>query len=334
MSEPQAGTRQEWKTVAEATPEVAAILNGASRITCLAHKDADADSLGSALGFAMAASSHVAEVAVVVPNPMPRLLSYLPGYSLVTSEPVKNDIVFTFDCPSVERFGDKGPIINAAKTVICIDHHRSNTSFGTLNIVEPTASATGQMVFRLLQLLKLPITAQTASCLYAALYTDTGGFRHENTTEEALRNGADLVGLGADAGYIALKSYKSRTVEQMRLEALAVSTLRGELGGRLIWSAVTTPMLVTAGADLQDAEGIIDQLQSIDTMKLAILFKEVDLQTTKISVRSRDEIDATAVCTPFGGGGHLRAAGAELRIPIKQAQQDVLAVARNVLGGE
>jgi len=323
----------EWMTVTQAIPDVSAILDNTEQITCLAHKDADADSLGSALGFAMAVSGRVARVNVVVPDPMPRLLSYLPGYAMVTTEPVQNNVVFTFDCPSIERFGDKGGLITGAQTVICVDHHRSNTSFGSINIVEPTASATGQMVFRLLQQLGLPITAQAASCLYAALYTDTGGFRHENTTEEALRNGADLVGLGANAGYIALKSYKSRTVEQMRLEALAVSTLRGEMGGKLIWSAVTTPMLVTAGADLQDSEGIIDQLQSIDTMKLAILFKEVNPQITRISVRSRDEIDATAVCTPFGGGGHLRAAGAELKIPIKQAQDDVLAVARKVLGG-
>jgi phosphoesterase RecJ-like protein len=113
---------------------------------------------------------------------------------------------------------------------------------------------------------------------------------------------------------------------------MAVARSQTESGGRLIWSEITSAMLEETGTTLQEAEGVIDQLQTVGPMKVAVLFKQAGPQLTKISVRSRDEIDATQVCTPFGGGGHRRAAGAELREPLETARKRVLDVARALLG--
>src|SRR5258708_18809317 len=121
----------------------------------------------------------------------------------------------------------------------------------------------------------MPINADVANNLYAALFTDTGGFRHENTTEEALRLGAELVHLGANPAWIALKSYKSRPVPMLKLEGLAVAALQTDCDGRLVWSQVTQEMLRKSGASMVQSEGIIDQLQSIYTLKTAVLFKEL-----------------------------------------------------------
>ena len=170
-----------------------------------------------------------------------------------------------------------------------------------------------------------------ATNLYAALLTDTGGFRHENTTEAALRLGASLVAAGADPGWVALKSFKSRSLSQVRLEGLSIAGMRAELDGRLLWSEVTGVMLDQAGADMQESEGIIDALQSIATMEIAILFKETTPDRTKISVRTREPFDATDVCTPFGGGGHRRAAGAEIGEPLPDSRRHVLEVARRLI---
>ncbi len=187
------------------------------------------------------------------------------------------------------------------------------------------------MVYGLLTSLGAPITADVATNLYAALFTDTGGFRHENTSETALRLGADLVAAGANPGWVALKSYKSRSVPQIKLEGLAVARLHTEFEGRLVWSQITQAMLEETGADMMESEGVIDQLQSIDTMEIALLFKENSPGVTKVSVRTRDPYDATAVCRPFGGGGHHRAAGAELREPLAVFEPRVLDVARELL---
>jgi bifunctional oligoribonuclease and PAP phosphatase NrnA len=321
-----------WPRLEDVVDPIRRIVEDAAQITCLAHKDADADSLGSALGFAQALRARGRAIRVVVPEPLPRLLEYLPGFEMVeTGGAPLGDTVFTFDCATLGRFGERRAEVEHAGTVVNIDHHLSNTAFGTINLVDATASATGQVIYRLLRELGAPINPAVATDLYAALFTDTGGFRHENTTEASLRLAAALVAAGADPGWVALKSYKSRSLAQVRLEGMAVAQMHSEMDGRLLWSEVTTAMLEEAGADLQDSEGIIDTLQSIATMQIAILFKQHTADRSKISVRTRDPIDATDVCTPFGGGGHRRAAGAEFGDPLPVAERKVLEVARRLI---
>lgn len=311
--------------------DIAALIDRSADIGCLAHKDADADSLGSALGFAISMRLMGHRVHAMAPAPAPRLLSFLPGYDTIENGDPHIDSLFTFDCASLARFGERRELVERTAQVVNIDHHASSEQFGTINLVDARASATGQVVYGMLQQLDAPITPDVATNLYAALFTDTGGFRHENTTEDALRLGADLVRLGADPGWVALKTYKSRSVPRMRLEALAVARLQSDLDGRLIWSEVTQSMLAEAGTGMDESEGVIDQLQSIDTMQVALLFKENSANETKISVRTRHPYDATDVCRPFGGGGHHRAAGAELALPLDAAREKVLPVAIELL---
>ena len=321
-----------WPRLDEVVDSIRKIIGTADQISCLAHKDADADSLGSALGFAQSLRAMGRKVRVVVPEPLPRLLEHLPGFETVETggEPL-GDTIFTFDCATLTRFGERREEVERATTVVNIDHHLSNTAFGTINLVDASASATGQVIYGLLRELQAPMTPAVATNLYAAVLTDTGGFRHENTTEATLRLAAALVAAGADPGWVALKSYKSRTLAQVRLEGLAIAGMHAEMEGRLLWSEVTGAMFEETGADAQDSEGIIDALQSIATMRIAILFKETAPDQTKISVRTRDPIDATDVCTPFGGGGHRRAAGAEFAEGLPGAERKVLEVARRLI---
>ena len=311
--------------------DIARVIDESTDIGALAHKDADADSLGSALGFTLSLRELGKRVHPVAPAPVPRLLDFLPGFELLEDEPQRLDSLFTFDCATVGRFGDKRSLVDSVSTVVNIDHHASSERFGTINLVEPTASATGEVVYGVLRELDAPITPAVATNLYAALFTDTGGFRHENTTEASLRLGAELVSLGANPAWVALKTYKSRSVSRMRLEALAVARLHAELDGRLIWSEITQAMLAEAGAEMDESEGVIDLLQSIDTMQVAVLFKEQASGLTKLSVRTRDPYDATEICIPFGGGGHHRAAGAEVEEPLASVRERVLTVARDLL---
>ena len=321
-----------WPGLTDVADDVRRIIDSSHDIVCMAHKDADADSLGSALAFAATLRAIGKAPHPVVPDPVPFTLDYLPGYETLEREPERIDAIFTFDCATTGRFGEKRGLLESGRfPVVNIDHHVSNSAYGSVNLIQPDASATGQVVFRLLRTLGLPIPHEAATNLYAALLTDTGGFRHENTTEEALRLAAELVHLGADPAWIALKSYKSRAVSTLRLEALAVAAMRTELEGRLVWSEVTRGMLDEAGASWQETDGIIDVLQTVDTMTVAVLFKELQPDVTKISVRTRGDADATDLCSPFGGGGHRRAAGAELHAPLAVAQERVLQLARERL---
>jgi len=320
-----------WPRLEQVAEDVRRVIDESQDIGCLAHKDADADSLGSALAFAASVRATGKRVHVMAPDPVPQLLAHLPGYDTLERMPERLDALFTFDCATLARFGDKRLLVERTPCVVNVDHHVSNEGFGTINLIEPDASATGQVLFRLLTALDLPIPAEAATNLYAALFTDTGGFRHENTTEAALRLGADLVARGANPAWVALKSYKSRTVPQLKLEGAALQRMHVDENGTLVWSEITRDMLRDAGADMQESEGVIDHLQSVDTMKIAVLFKENENGIIKISVRTRDEFDATDLCIPFGGGGHRRAAGAELAMTMLEAREKVLALALRLL---
>ena len=272
---------------------------------------------------------------MVIPPPLPQMYTFLPGFDQIDVEPPAGadpELVFFFDSGNLERSGSSVKQIAAHATIVNIDHHPSNSRFGDINVIEPEASAVGQMVIEMLDHFGFPITPTIAINLYVALLTDTGGFRHENTTPRALEDAARLARLGADPGHIATQVYKMRPETTLKLSALALATMRIELEGRLTWAKVTRRMLREAGAVMAESEGIIDTLNSIAGLELAILFKEVSSDLTKISVRSRGAVDAAALCASFGGGGHIRAAGAEIEKPMDEAVQMVLLAAKEAIG--
>jgi phosphoesterase RecJ-like protein len=262
------------------------------------------------------------------------MYDFLPGFDDIRSEPPHGTdphLVFFFDSGNLERSGSSVKRIAEHATIVNIDHHPSNSRFGDVNVIDPEASAVGQIVTEMLDHFGYPITATMATNLYVALLTDTGGFRHENTTPRALDDAARLARLGADPGKIATRVYKMRPETTLKLSGLALATMRVELEGKLAWAKVTRRMLREANAVMAESEGIIDTLNSIAGLELAILFKEVQADLTKISVRSRGAVDAAALCASFGGGGHIRAAGAEIEKSMDDTVRLVLAAAKEAI---
>jgi phosphoesterase RecJ-like protein len=262
------------------------------------------------------------------------MYEFLPGFKEIQAGPphgVDPQLVFFFDSGNLERSGSSVKQIASHATIVNIDHHPSNSRFGDVNVIEAEASAVGQMVMDMLDHFGYPYTQTIATNLYVALLTDTGGFRHENTTPRALEDAARLARLGADPGHIATMVYKMRPETTLKLSGLALATMRVEMEGKLAWAKVTRRMLKEANAVMAESEGIIDTLNSIAGLELAILFKEVNDSLTKISVRSRGAVDAAALCASFGGGGHIRAAGAEIGRPMDEAVKMVLGAAKEAI---
>jgi len=240
------------------------------------------------------------------------MYSFLPGFGDIHEGPpsgVEPQLVFFFDSGNLERSGSTVKHIASHATIVNID----------------------QMVMDMLDHFAYRMTPTIATNLYVALLTDTGGFRHENTTVRALEDAARLASLGADPGQIATLVYKMRPETTLKLSSLALATMRVEMQGRLAWAKVTKRMLREANAVMAESEGIIDTLNSIAGLELAILFKEVQSDLTKISVRSRGAVDAAAMCALFGGGGHIRAAGAEFDKPMDETVKIVLATAKEAI---
>jgi len=317
---------------AEVLARIRRVIDTNDAFLCVAHKDADADSLGSALAFADYLRQIGKHPYVWAPRPVPLNLSYLPGYDTVNKEePPADAIAVAFDAGSPGRFGHLAQRVSAAPLTILFDHHASNDGFGDLSVVEKESAATGMIIYEVLGRWGASISPGAATNLYAAIFTDTGGFRHDNTTAEVLHVGAELADLGADVAWVALKSYKSRPITTLRLQAMSSAVARYELDGRLIWSEVTQQMLNEAGAQMEETEGIIDVLQSLDTMECALLFKEEAQRLCKVSVRTRGALAAYSLVADVGGGGHFRAAGAEVHMTIGELEEAVLAKARSAI---
>lgn len=310
-------------------PRIWQVIDNAPVVTAVTHKDADGDTLGSALGLALSLEPIGKSVPVLSSPPVPRAWWFLPGIERVNRQaPLGDTPVFIFDASDASRAGKYESVVKKAPVVVNVDHHLTNAQYGTINLVLTDAASTGELVYDLLKAWKLDIPPGAASCLYATILSDTGGFRHDNTSAHALRAAAELVQLGADPVAIARGLFKSRPASSLRMQARVLESLHYEFGDRLVWGSISQAALRESGATTDQADSAIDQLNTVRDQELAILFKEAGPRLTKVSIRSRDRVDAAELAAKFGGGGHRRAAGVELALPLREAEAKVLAEVR------
>jgi bifunctional oligoribonuclease and PAP phosphatase NrnA len=318
--------------VAALAPRIWRVIDNAPEVAAVTHKDADGDTLGSALALALALELIGKAVPVLSSPPVPGAWWFLPGIERVNRQsPPAQTPVFIFDASDASRAGRYERVVTQATEVVNIDHHVSNSRFGSINLVLTDAASTGELVYDLLKAWKIHIPPGAASNLYATILSDTGGFRHDNSSAHALRAAAELVQLGADPVTIARGLFKSRPPSSLRMQGRILQGLHFEFGDRLVWGEISQAGLRDSGATTDQADSAIDQLNTVRGQELAILFKEVGPQLTKVSIRSRDQVDAAELAAKFGGGGHRRAAGIELAIPLKEAEIRVLAEARALM---
>src|SRR3989454_5691286 len=300
------------REVAEVAPRIWQVIEHAPIVTAVTHKDADGDTLGSALALALSLEPIGKSVPVLSSPPVPGAWWFLPGIERVNRlSPPAGTPVFIFDASDASRAGTYEPVVTQAQVVVNVDHHVSNARFGTINLVLTNAASTGELVYDLLKAWKIDIPPGAASNLYATILSDTGGFRHDNTSAHALRAAAELAQLGADPVMIARGLFKSRPASSLRMQGRILQGLHYEFGDRLVWGSISQAGLRDSGATTDQADSAIDQLNTIRGQELAILFKEAGPRLTKVSIRSRDQVDAAELAAKFGGGGHRRAGGVQ-----------------------
>jgi len=313
--------------------EIRQMLEAANRVLVVSHKDADGDALGSILAMREVLAGMGRTAFVRVPPPVPDMYAFLPGFEAINadSEEGAPDLVVVLDSSNLERVAGALGSLPEGSPMVNIDHHVSNPRFGAVNLIVPEASSTAEVAYDVFQEWGIEITPGIATNLYTGLFTDTGGFRHENTTERALDIGSHLVRQGANAADIAMRVYKSKKISTLKLQAQMMATIKFECDERLVYAYVTEEMLERAGAERDETEGLIDILNSVEGLELALFFKEVGPAMTKGSVRSRGQANANLLASEFGGGGHERAAGMEIALPLREAIEQVLVAARRML---
>ena len=324
----------------EAVPdEVVARLKGARRVLAVSHENPDADTLGATLGVATLVEAVGGRATPVCTDPPPALYDFLAGVERFRTDPEPGaayDLLVISDCGSLDRVGEvrgRHPRLFDELPTIVIDHHASNGSAGPLDWVDPGAAATCEMMALLASRLHVPLATADgafAAALMAGIVMDTATFAHPNATPRTLAVSAALVAAGAPLAEISRRLYRSKPDAQLRLFGRVLDRLEASPDGRVVWSTALTADFAETGAVAAHSEGIIDLLSQAERAEVTIVFKEQG-SATRISVRTRPGgVDATVLTGLFGGGGHARAAGATVPLPLADARDAVLVEARRL----
>ncbi len=301
----------------DAALSLAEALRPGQRICLTTHVNPDGDGLGSEAGLAHLLRAEGYDVAITNPSATPPrfrfLLDDLPGVDR-TGEAVKElrraDVIIVLDISDLGRLGMLAETVrDRGVPVACVDHHVSPGSLPTgPRYLDPSAAATGELVFELAVANEWPVTEAAARGLYVALLTDTGGFRFSNTRPRTLRIAAELLEAGVDPEQIYLDVYARAPEGRPRLFAEALQTLVVEPEVGLAWVTVPPGAIERLGVSSDDLDGVVEFPRSIDGVRMALLFREVSQGRVKVSLRSVGSVDVAAFARRFGGGGHTKAA--------------------------
>ena len=284
-------------------------IKNSDNIVLIAHINPDGDALGSSLSLYPILKEMKKNVKVFnASKPLPQYLDFLPGFEKITNRfPKKMDLMISFDCGSFDRLGieEKPPFL------INIDHHISNTNYGDINIIDPKAASSSQVVYNLLKTNDVKIEKDSAICLYTALVTDTGSFQYESVNEKVFEFAADMVRCGVKPDFVAKMLFQRDRLSRLRLLAKAYDTIELCCEGKVAFVEVTKEMMEITGAIKEDTDTIVNSIRAIASVEVACLLREED-KGIKISLRSKNYADVSEIAVKYGGGGHIKAAGATI----------------------
>jgi bifunctional oligoribonuclease and PAP phosphatase NrnA len=293
----------------------ARVLAGATQVALACHINPDADAIGSMLGLASYLSSRGKKVVCSWGNHpfhLPRWMSILDGAGfLVKPErfPDAPELLVALDTAAPERLGVLSANAERAGEVIVVDHHRTNPGFGSIVVLDPDASSTAEIVFRLIERMGGELPDAAAASLYAGIVTDTGRFQYEATSPETLRVAAKLRSHPFDHARMSQVLFEDNSLASLRVLSVALARAVHDPEADMVWTYVTQTDLASASVGLADTDDLIDVVRSARDADVACVLKQQRDGRFKVSLRSRGGTDVGSAALAFGGGGHRLAAG-------------------------
>jgi phosphoesterase RecJ-like protein len=288
-------------------------LRAGRRFVLSSHQRPDGDAIGSAVGMALALRALDKEATVVMDAAPPVFLQPFPGVDgirIAADAGDAADAALVMECSSLARTGvtglDRSPVLN-------IDHHPGNTGYGSLNWIDESAAACGEMVFTLIEALGAPITRDIATHIYLAVLTDTGSFRFSHISPRTFEIAGRCVAAGADPQWIARTHYDSSSLARVRLFGAVMNAMAIRAGGRVALLTITRAGMTELGGTTDDLEGLINFPLTVKAIEAVAFFKEVADGDWRVSLRSKGDVDVGAIAQRYGGGGHRNAAGCSVR---------------------
>jgi phosphoesterase RecJ-like protein len=294
----------------------------------LGHVHPDADVLGTLMALGLALEARGWQVVYGGPHPAPGALGFLPGierYQVLPAIDGRFDVAVLTDCPNPGR--TEGLIDQAraaASVVVNVDHHPDNRLYGHVNWIDTAAAATGEMVYRLLIDLGLPLTPAIATNLFTAIHTDTGSFRYSNVTPATFQIAAELVAAGAEPAVVSAAIYERRPTDALRWLSESLARVQVSEDGRVAWLALPGGAVPET---FVESEELVNYPRSIASVRVACLLRARGEQV-KVSLRGKGDVDVQRIAAKFGGGGHPNAAGFSVAGGLETVTRDVLAAVR------
>jgi len=302
----------------------------AGRILVTSHLDPDGDSIGSQLALRNWLRDSGKEVKIINQGKIPSKYLFLDEERTIEDfDSAKDidwsaDLIFVLECPNLERIGEVKKLLKEGAKVINLDHHPDNSFFGDISYVDTQACALGEIIYELLIYSGYRLNKLTATQLYAAILSDTGRFRFSNTTPEALRIGAELITLGANPKEINNQIYYNNSNASLKLLGFLLLNLETFANGKISSLVIDQQTLEELKVSKEDTEGFVDYSLFLKGAEVGVLFTQKNDSKTKVSLRSQNSFDVSALARTFGGGGHRNAAGCTVNQDLNSTKELIL----------
>lgn len=298
------------------------LIDKSNSIVLLAHEDPDGDAIGSLIAFYRILKNMNKDV-MVIADKIPDRFNCLDDIRVITRDTDRSfDLGIILDCASLERIGEVSNITDRAKHLVVIDHHISNTLYGSVNYIDDKATSCTQILYYLFKDWNVEIDKECAKALMTGVITDSGGFKNNNVNKFTYLMAADMADIGVDIYNLQRKVLTMTTLPQMILKKIALERLELLRDGKIAFTYITKEDMTNAKALLGDHEGLVDLGRDIVGVEVSVFMREDD--EYKISLRSNGKIDVREIAYVFGGGGHMMAAGLKINKSFEEVKHDII----------
>lgn len=304
------------------------------KFVILSHIRPDGDAYGSTLGLTLSLRAMGKDVLACNADGLSVSYQFLPGGETLVATPETDPgldrKIIALDTADEVRLGKVFHSWNR-KPDLNMDHHPSNPAYAEINCIEADVPATSQLLYEVIVDQKLPLTPEVAANLFVGISTDTGSFRHRQTTARTFEVAAALVAAGADPTDLSLRCYSSYPLGRLLLVREVLNDAEFLDDGAIVFFHLTPEMYARTGTTSDDTEGLIENVQTVRTVQVAFVLEKIDAEFTRVSMRSRGKVDVQAIASKFGGGGHKLAAGIRSKLPLETLQESLIAEIRQAL---
>lgn len=301
--------------------EIAEVLLKAEKILIYPHINADGDAVGSAAALCHTLRRLGKTAYVLVEDELPSNLRFMDkGYFTFDDKVIEYpDVSVCVDCGDFGRLPKRKEKFLSAETTLCVDHHGTTQSFCDYNYVDPSAAATGELIYAIIKELVPEVDVETGEAIFTAITTDTGNFQYSNTTKNCHLIMAELFDLGVDTNKVSVQIYENERPEKLMITTKALSTIELFGGGKGAIAYLTLSDMAEIGAKPFETDNVIGTLRSLAGVEYAAFVKEKEPGVIRVSLRAKRMGDVAKIAAALGGGGHIKAAGCTLNMTIEEA---------------